>query len=469
MKSTNLCNLKITPYPYQLKGIERGIELKRYINGDECGLGKTLMALATIATAGATPALVICPSSLKINWQREVEKFTNLKALILTDSVKSTFPYLVKMKMFDVVITNYESLRKYFVLDAPNNFTLKDVVFQPSINIFKSVILDESHRVKDSSAQQSKFTRGICKDKEWVIMLTGTPVVNSPMDLATQIAIMGRIKEFGGLSYFKNRYSAGENLNELNAMIHDMCYFRREKKEVFQDMPKLTRSTVFVELDKCVREEYDTCLNDLRQYLSEYRGLTDTEIKKRMRMKALVKFMNLRHISSMGKVMPVISMVRDMNTNVVIFCSHHDIVDQLLLAFPNAVTVTGRDSQAEKQAAVDAFQSREVNIIICSIKAAGVGLTLTASSHEIFVELPWTYADLTQCEAREDRIGQKESVNSYIALGKDSIDDRLFRIIMDKRSIASKITGSDDDIPSDERYFEELMSCINESGTGKCV
>lgn len=469
MKSTNLCNLKITPYPYQLKGIERGIELKRYINGDECGLGKTLMALATIATAGATPALVICPSSLKINWQREVEKFTNLKALILTDSVKSTFPYLVKMKMFDVVITNYESLRKYFVLDAPVNFTLKDVVFQPSIKIFKSVILDESHRVKDSSAQQTKFTRGICKDKEWVIMLTGTPVVNSPMDLATQLAIMGRMQDFGGLSYFKNRYSTGRNLDELNHRIDSLCYFRREKREVFKDMPKLIRSKVYVELDNCVREEYDTCQNDLRQYLKEYRMLEDPEIRKKMRMKALIKFMTLRYISSMGKVMPVISMVRDMNTNVVIFCSHHDIVNKLMLAFPKAVAVTGRESQAEKQAAVDAFQAHEADIIICSIKAAGVGLTLTASSHEIFVELPWTYADLTQCESREDRIGQKESVNSYITLSKDTIDSRLFKIIMDKRSIASKITGSDDDIPNDEKYFEELMSCLNESGTGECV
>ena len=119
-------------------------------------------------------------------------------------------------------------------------------------------------------------------------------------------------------------------------------------------MPKLIRSKVYVELDDCVREEYDTCQNDLRQYLKEYRMLEDPEIRKKTRMKALIKFMTLRHISSMGKVMPVISMVRDMNTNVVIFCSHHVIVNKLMLAFPKAVAVTGRESQAEKQAAVDA-------------------------------------------------------------------------------------------------------------------
>lgn len=83
-------NLKIQPYPYQLKGIARGLELKRFMNCDEPGLGKTLQSIATINLADAFPCLVVCPSSLKINWQREWEKFTDKKAMILTDKVRDT-------------------------------------------------------------------------------------------------------------------------------------------------------------------------------------------------------------------------------------------------------------------------------------------------------------------------------------------------------------------------------------------
>ena len=134
------------------------------------GLGKTMQALITIETAKATPALIVCPSSLKINWERETMKFTSLRPLILTDSVKSTFPYFIgSMNMYDVVICNYESLRKYFVVSAPKGFKLKDVIFQSVIKQFKSVIFDESHKVKDPSSQQTKFAKGIASGKEYIM------------------------------------------------------------------------------------------------------------------------------------------------------------------------------------------------------------------------------------------------------------------------------------------------------------
>jgi SWI/SNF-related matrix-associated actin-dependent regulator of chromatin subfamily A-like protein 1 len=450
--------LKITPYPYQKEGIKKSLEQKRLINGDDMGLGKTFEAIATIAVSGATPALVVCPSSLKINWEREIEKFTNLRPLVLTDSIKATFPYYLSMKMYDVTIVNYESLRKYFVIEAKTGFRLKDVIFQPSINLFKSVILDESHRCKDPSAQQTKFVRGICAGKEYVIMLTGTPVVNVPADIATQIAIMGRIKEFGGYGKFLHDYGEDGNLEELQQRIKASCYFRREKKDVLKDLPKLTRSTIITPISN--KEEYETCYEDLKKYLSEYKNCSDDEIRRKMQMKALVKFMNLRSIASLGKVDAAIDFIRDISKQIVVFCSQHVIVDRLKEVFPDAVTVTGRDSQRLKQYAIDSFQKGQSRIIICSIKAAGVGITLTSGNEELFIELPWTYADLTQCEARCDRIGQKLPVSSYLMLGDQTIDEHIYSLIMGKKSIASRITGACDDIPNDEKYFNELMSCI---------
>lgn len=195
-------SLKIEPYPYQKEGIAYGIRHKRLIIGDEPGLGKTLQSIGVVDCANAYPCLVICPSSLKINWQREFEKFTDKHALVLDNSVLTTWPYLLKMGMQQVAIVNYESLRKYFVWDirggSRGGFRLKDVVFTPDIGLFKSVIIDESHRVKDPSAQQTIFTKGIASGKEWVIMLSGTPVVNRPEDLVAQLSIMGRLTPSGG-------------------------------------------------------------------------------------------------------------------------------------------------------------------------------------------------------------------------------------------------------------------------------
>ena len=183
-----------------------------------------------------------------------------------------------------------------------------------------------------------------------------------------------------------------------------------------------------------------------------------------MRMEALVRFMALRSIASKGKVAQAIDFVKvflDGGNKLILFCSLHEIVDEFKKAFPKAVTVTGRDSAVMKQVSVDAFQQREdVQLIICSIKAAGVGLTLTASSNVAFVELPWTYADCCQCEDRAHRIGQKDNVTCYYLLGRNTIDHKLYNIIQDKKTIANSIMASDDDIPTDRLYFEELASTL---------
>lgn len=401
-------NLKINPYPYQEEGIKKGLEWKRLLIADQPGLGKTIQSIGIIDTADAYPALVICPSSLKINWQREVEKFTDKKALVLDNYNRTTWPYLLQMKMFHVAIVNYESLRKYFVWDIKGgkSFRLKDVVFCPQITMFKSVIIDESQRCKDPSTNQSIFTKGICIGKEYIILLSGTPVVNRPIDLVAQLSIMDRLKDFGGKNSFLLNYAQGEreasNLEELSEELYSRCMIRREKAKVLTQLPGKTRVDLYVEISN--REEYDTAAQDLAKYLREYQQCTEYEVKRKMRMEALVKFMTLRSIASKGKVPQAIDFIKvflESGNKLILFCSFHEIVDQLKQAFPKAVTVTGRDSSVMKQAAVDAFQQREdVQLIICSIKAAGVGLTLTASSNVAFVELPWTFCD---CEQAEDR------------------------------------------------------------------
>lgn len=447
-------NLKIQPYPYQLKGIARGLELKRFMNCDEPGLGKTLQSIATINLADAFPCLVVCPSSLKINWQREWEKFTDKKAMVLTDKVRDTWTFFYQTGMHQVFIVNYESLKKYFVqrIKKAEGWTLRDVEFRNSINLFKSVIIDESHRCKSASTQQAKFCKGICTGKEWVIELTGTPVVNRPKDLIPQLAILNRMDDFGGYKPFVNRYCSGQreasNLKELNFNLWKYCMFRREKSLVLTDLPDKIRQVNTCEITN--RKEYMDAERDLIMYLQKYKDADDEKIEKALRGEVMVRINILRQISARGKVRDVIEFVKDFRENgkkIILFCSLHEVVDQLKRYFPTAVSVTGRDSQDEKQRAVDAFQNNpKADIIICSIKAAGVGLTLTASSNVAFVEFPWTYADCCQCEDRAHRIGQKDSVTCYYFLGRRTIDEKVYRIIQEKKNIANAVTGSTEDI-----------------------
>lgn len=448
-------NLKIEPYPYQKKGIARGLQLKSYINGDEPGLGKTLQSIGTVYAANQFPCLVICPSSLKENWKREWERFTDKKAMILSDNVKDTWPFFHNTGLNDVFIVNFESLKKYFVLKITkkDRWTLRDVRFKDTINIFKSVIIDESHRVKSTSTQQTKFCKGITTGKEYVILLTGTPVVNKPKDLVAQLGIINKIEKFGGYQGFTRDYCSGpneaSNLKELNAMLWQHCFFRREKSKVLLDLPDKTRQILSCEITN--RKEYQDAEKDLISYLRQYKEATDEKIAKSLRGEVMVRIGILKNISARGKIKEVVEFVNDFRESkekIVIFCSLHEIVDKLLEIYPKAVCVTGRENAQQKQFAIDSFQHKpECDIIICSIKAAGVGLTLTASSNVVFVEFPWTDADCIQCEDRTHRIGQKNAVTASYFLGKNTIDEKIYKIIQLKRTISNAVMGSEEQIP----------------------
>ena len=486
-------NLLLQPYPYQCEGIDFGLSRKRVLIGDEPGLGKTIQSIGIVQAAGAYPCLVICPSSLKINWMREFMKFSGRQALILDNSVSTSWPYLLQMGVYHVAIVNYESLRKYFVWDTGGrkDFRLRDVVFCDAVRLFRSVIIDECHRVKDPSAQQTIFTRGIVEGKPYRILLSGTPVVNRPSDLIAQLSILGRLKEdFGGRAAFLERYGGEKtafkrrpkartpqerilrqqeldreyeenqprNLGELSARLYHTCMIRREKSKVLTQLPDKTRTDLYVDISN--REEYCAAEADLADYLRRYTECTDSDIRRKMRMEALVRFMTLRSLAARGKVKQAVDFVKvflESDKPLILFCSLHDIVDEIKKAFPDAVTVTGRDSAADKQAAVDAFQEGRAKLIVCSIKAAGVGLTLTASSNVAFIELPWTMADCVQCEDRAHRIGQKDNVTCYYLLGQHTIDRTLYAIIQEKKLIANQIMATDDEIPQDEVYFNELV------------
>ena len=447
-----------------------------YLTDEYIVTHNTLQSIGIVDTADAYPCLVICPSSLKINWQREFEKFTGKSAIVLDNAVRTTWPYLLSMGMHQVAVVNYESLRKYFVWDirAGKPFRLKDVVFCPHIKMFKSVIIDESHKCKDPSAQQTIFTKGITTGKEWIVLLSGTPVVNRPEDLVAQLSIMGRLQEFGGRTKFVADYCTDPKdkkaepavpLSVLSDKLYANCMIRRDKAKVLPQLPDKTRVDLYVDISN--GPEYNLAAADLAEYLRQYKVCTDWEIRRKMRMEALVRFMTLRRLATLGKVAQAVDFIRTFLSSgkkLIVFCSLHEVVDALCKAFPDAVTVTGRDSAAGKQASVDAFQNNaDTRLIICSIKAAGVGLTLTAASSVAFLELPWTFCDCCQCEDRAHRIGQKDNVTCYYLLAEGTIDHAVYNLIQDKKNVANQIMNSDDNIPVDEIYFDQLVKMFMDS------
>ena len=466
-------NLLIEPYDYQKEGIAYALEKKRCILGDEQGLGKTIEAIGLLTATRAFPALVVCPASLKINWQRELRKFGGLNGVILDDRNRNTWHRFWEIKRKDgkpcaeVFIVNYESLRKFFVTKVrrEGRFTLKSVDFDERKDLFRTLIIDESHKCKNSGTQQSKFVQGLAIGKEYVLELTGTPVVNNNTDLIQQLTIMGRLNDFGGYTKFMARYCAGEHksshLKELNYLLRKNCFVRRLKKDVLTQLPDKTRSYLVTDIDNM--KEYKEAERDIIKYLVKYQDADDEKIQRTIRGAIMVKMGVLKQISARGKVGGAIDIIHNTidgedGQKLIVFCYLKEVVQALKQEFKGAVTVTGDDTPAQKQYAVDRFQNDErVRLIILNYKSGGVGLTLTAASNVLFVEQPWTAAECYQAEDRAHRNGQKNAVNCVYLLGQNTIDEYMYDLIHIKKNISNAVTGTDDNVEETKVSESDLI------------
>ncbi len=463
--------MQLEPYEYQLEGVRYALDHQRCIFGDQPGLGKTLQAICTVVKAhkeahiyGDTfPVLVICPAALKVNWQREFKKFAGINAVILDDKNRDCWERLYELRRSDgdsyapVFITNYESLKKFFVTGIKDHarMTLRSIVFDERVKLFKSVIIDESHKCKSSKTQQSKYVEGICKGKRWIFALTGTPVVNNNTDLIQQLKILGRLDDFGGYKQFVARYCDGpkqsSNLRELNYRLWICCFFRREKAKVLTQLPDKMRQ--YITCDITNRKEYDDAENDVIKYLRQYKNASDDRVARAMRGQVMVKMGILKQIAAKGKIKAVSEFIHDIidgGEKLIMFAYLKDVVDALKNEFPDAVTVTGSDDIKAKQNSVDRFQNDpECKLIILNYKSGGTGLTLTASSRVGFIEFPWTYSDCEQAEDRAHRNGQKSAVNCYYFLGDKTIDRYMYNVIQTKKDIANEVTGTTTQVAED--------------------
>ncbi len=444
--------------PFQKAGVKYITDNKKVIVGDEMGLGKTIEAIASIEKQVSYPALIVCPNSLKYNWQREFNRFVNRKVQI----INSDTDFSSLDDDIEVFIINYNSLIKHL-----GNLE--------SLNL-KSLVSDESHYLKNGKSKRTKaFTKLANNNPEMVLLLSGTAIVNRVSELISPLQILGKLDEFGGFWKFATRYcgahrtrfgldmSGSQNLPELHEKLRSICYIRRNKADVLTELPEKSRQ--IIELDITNRRKYNKAESDLIDYLrneisvnkefvESISGLSKEEqdkakkewhlqkIQKAEAAEHLVRINELKKLVVEGKLEETKSWISDTiesGEKLVVFANHVSVVKELSEYF-KCNKIDGSVSSEDRDKFVQDFQENEnTKLIVINLAAGKEGLTLTAASKLAFVELGWTPGEHDQAEDRIHRIGQKNTANIYYLIGKNTIDNEIFDLISAKREITDSV------------------------------
>ncbi len=430
--------------PFQAAGVTYARVQRRTFLADEQGLGKTVQALATVEADHAFPAIVVCPASLKLNWQREAGRWLPHRSVTL---ITGRSPTALDA---EILVLNYE------ILDAHRE-ALADTGAG-------ALVLDESHYCKNPKArrtQEAHLLSCALRPRALRLALTGTPLVNRAKELVPQLRILGRLDEFGSGAEFERKFSDPANRERLHWHLRRSCYVRRLKRDVLPQLPAKQRAVIPVALENAA--EYAHAEAAFLAWLHDhYRDSADLarRLDSAMRAEALVKINALRKLAGTGKISVAAEWIDDFvasGQKLIVFAVHRDVQTTLVHRFPHAVHLLGTDTQAERQQAVDRFQQDpDVLLCVCSLKVAAHGITLTAAANVAFVELGWTPAEHDQAEDRCHRIGQANAVTAWYLLAAATIDDRLSALIDHKRLVIGAIT--DGTRPTEAAMVDALLT-----------
>jgi SNF2 family DNA or RNA helicase len=442
-------------FPFQKVGVGF-IESRqgRALIGDEMGLGKTAQALAYLQLhPKLRPAVVVCPASLKLNWQREAHMWLDNPVTHVLSGRKAE-PGLLPPKN-DIFIINYD------ILDAWWETLLAEGV--------RAVIIDECHYIKNSKAKRTKASLKLARHSqvESIIALSGTPIVNRPVEFFTTLNLLRRdlfpsfwryAQEFCGARHngFGWDFTGATKTNLLHEKVKPLM-IRRVKEDVLTELPPKRRQIVPVNLDNW--DEYREEAQTLRDWIQEAieAGVLDLEQAREMMQadksrkqsagaEALVLIEKLKQLCLKGKKKAACDWLHDyLETadKLVVFATHHATIDYLKeeMARYNPVVIDGRVSMNKRQEAVDRFQADpECRLFLGNIRAAGVGLTLTASNATCFLELGWTPGEHDQAEDRVHRIGQTaDSVMAYYLIASGTIEEDIAQLLDKKRRVLDAV------------------------------
>lgn len=461
----NTFEYKTKPYEYQKVGIDYGLQSDRWLLGDEQGLGKTKqvidIAVARKQLYGYKHCLIVCGvNSLKWNWVNEIHTHSNEEAYILGQRTKKDGRIVVegnKAKLDDVSrLANFD-ISAYFIIT--NIETMRDMQIVANLSVLCSqkhismIAVDEIHKNKNPNSQQSKGLIKLQTDCE--IAMTGTPLMNTPLDLYFIFKWLGYEKH--SFYQFKNHHCVMggfggyeivgyKNLEELQGRLDDIM-LRRRKEDVL-DLPEKTYVDEYVDMTPKQKIIYQEVTAAIKMNIDQI-AIAPNPLAELIRMRQATGYTGIlsSEIQESAKLDRMEEIVADAVENgrkVVIFSNWTQmtsvIMDRLALKGYEPVIITGDTPDNSRQAYVDYFQNEpNCKVIVGTIGAMGTGLTLHAGTVEIFLDEPWNRALYDQAVDRCHRIGQKQNITVHNILCKDTIDERIHKLVYDKGVLSDAI------------------------------
>ena len=444
------------PLDHQKTAIEKLAGSKRFILADDMGLGKTTSTIIAALETGAKKILIVCPASLKINWQREIANYSDRPVFIAEGKKFSTED--------DFVIVNYDILKNFHDTDPKKKE--ESILLKSNFDL---VILDEAHMISNVQAQRTKIINHFAKKVNRVWLLTGTPMTSRPMNYYNLLNLIESpvaqnwkayaIRYCQGYQFSAGKrkvwnVSGASNLEELRDRTSKQI-LRRLKEEVL-DLPDKIITPVYLKLKS---KEYE---NLMGEYYDWYDKNPDESTSLTVQFSKLMK---VRKVIANEKVKQTIEFtenILEQGKKVIIFTNFTDTLQTIYQHFgKQAVYLDGSCSNAVRQQAVDQFQNNEkITVFVGNLKAAGVGLTLTSAEVVIMNDLSFVPAEHAQAEDRAYRYGQKSNVLVYYPLFENSIEGAIYDILNKKKQIIRTVMG--DQIQENVGdVAEEILNLIN--------
>ncbi|KAH9766619.1 Chromatin remodeling factor18 [Citrus sinensis] len=421
----------------------------KHVHFQFSGLHCSMEGAIAVATCfrDVWPVLILTPSSLRLHWAAMIQQWLNIppsEIVVVLSQLGGS-----NRSGFTIVSSN---TKRNIPLDGLFNIISYDVVLKLQ-NIlmssnFKIVIADESHFLKNAQAKRTAATLPIIKKAQYALLLSGTPALSRPIELFKQLEalypdVYKNVHEYGN-RYCKGGvfgiYQGASNHEELHNLMKATVMIRRLKKDVLAQLPVKRRQQVFL----------DVAEKDMRQIYALFRELEVVKGKiKACKSEEEVQSLKFTEKNLINKiytdsaeakipaVLDYLETVIEAGCKFLIFAHHQPMLDAIHQLFlkkkVHCIRIDGGTPPASRQALVTEFQEKDdVKAAVLSMKAGGVGLTLTAASTVIFAELSWTPGDLIQAEDRAHRIGQVSSVNVYYLLANDTVDDIIWDVVRSK-------------------------------------
>jgi SWI/SNF-related matrix-associated actin-dependent regulator 1 of chromatin subfamily A len=444
------------PLSHQKIAIEILTGSKRFILADDMGLGKTTSTIIAALETGAKKVLIVCPASLKINWQREIANYSDRTVFIAEGKKFSTES--------DFVIANYDILKNFH--DSDPKKKEESLLLKSGFDL---VILDEAHMISNVQAQRTKIINSFTKKIDRVWLLTGTPMTSRPMNYYNLLSIIESPVALNWKAYAIRycqgfQFTAGKrkvwnvtgasNLEELRDRTSKQI-LRRLKEDVL-DLPDKIITPVYLRLKS---KEYEDLMGE---YFDWYDKNPDESSSLTVQFSKLMKVRKVIANEKTKQTIEFAENIIDQGKKVIIFTNFTDTLQTIYQHFgKQAVYLDGSCSNAMRQQAVDQFQNDDkIKVFVGNLKAAGVGLTLTSAEAVIMNDLSFVPAEHAQAEDRAYRYGQKSNVLVYYPLFENTIEGSIYDILNRKKEIIRTVMG-DEITHSTGDIVEEILTLIN--------